>query len=40
MLKNKLSFDEVQNDSNFKLMSKQRLSIVKKDVFEQLENHF
>lgn len=40
MLKNKMSFDEVKGNPDFKLMSKQRLNIVKKDIFGQLENYF
>jgi hypothetical protein len=40
MLKYKLSFDEVKGDKRFKLMSKQRLNIFKKDIYGQLDNFF
>jgi len=40
MLKNKLTFDEVKTDARFQIMSKQRLNIFKKDIFNQLSNYF
>jgi len=40
MLKYKLSFDDVKSDSRFQIMAKQRLNILKKDIFGQLSNYF
>jgi hypothetical protein len=40
MLKHKLSFDEIKEDSRFQLMAKQRINIFKKDIFGQLANFF
>jgi hypothetical protein len=41
MLKNKLTFDDVMANSEiFNTMSKQRINIIKKDIFSQLSNYF
>ena len=40
MVKKKLTFDEVKASTAFKMMEKQRLNIVKKDIFTQLDKVF
>ena len=40
MVKKKLTFEEVKTHSDFKMMEKQRLNIIKKDIFSQLDNLF
>ncbi len=40
MVKKKLTFDEVKSHSDFKMMEKQRLNIIKKDIFSQLDSVF
>ncbi len=40
MLKYKLSFEEIKSDARFHMMSRQRLNIFKKDIFDQLAKFF
>lgn len=40
MVKKKLTFEEVKTHSDFKMMEKQRLNIIRKDIFSQLDNIF
>ena len=40
MVKKKLTFNEVKSSPAFKMMEKQRLNIVKKDIFTQLDEVF
>jgi hypothetical protein len=37
MLERRLTFDEAIKDEDFNLVSKQRLTIVRRDLFEQLD---
>ena len=37
MVARKLTFDEAIRDSGFSLMTRQRLKVVQRDVFEQLD---